>query len=250
MKTIACCMRSCGSRNDIDHTAGDQSEEDMSDQKYFQSALSDFIFEAASGGAIRHLTDLGYTVGEIMERLAVPASYERVQKAVWQRLLDTGVLLMEEPGSDMGRETVTYVRDYDRYGKPSFRRVVIPADHSAAEKGMIWRESCLDGNIDIAVFLKQKCTENGEDASYVSCDFGLRLYDGAESPLHLDVIREEKHREYIQGLPWERKLCYHRLDKRMREIIAALYKGGEYHGICYFGKTGEKVRVNPCNPDC
>ncbi|MDE7114573.1 MAG: hypothetical protein K2O57_10425, partial [Acetatifactor sp.] len=80
----------------------------MSDQKYFQNALSNFIFEAASGGAIRHLTDLGYTVSEIMERLDVPTPYERVQKAVWQRLLDTGVLLLEEPGSENGREKVTY----------------------------------------------------------------------------------------------------------------------------------------------
>lgn len=215
----------------------------MSDQKYFQNALSNFIFEAASGGAIRHLTDLGYTVSEIMERLDVPTPYERVQKAVWQRLLDTGVLLLEEPGSENGREKVTYVRDYDRYGKPSFRRVVTPVEHCGAEKGVIWCESCLDGDSDIAVFLKQKCMENGEESSYVSCDFGLRLYDEAESQLYLDVISEKTHREYIRGLPWERKLCYHRLDKRMREIIAALYKGGKYHGICYFGKIGEKVRL-------
>lgn len=215
----------------------------MSDQKYFQSALSNFIFEAASGGAIRHLTDLGYTVSEIVKRLDVPTPYEKVQKAVWRQLLDTGVLLLEEPGSEPRREKVAYVRDYDRYGKPSFRRVVTPVDHSVAEKGVIWRESCFDVNRDIAVFLKQKCMENGEESSYVSCDFGLRLYHEAETPLHLDVISEETHREYIRGLPWERKLCYHRLDKRMREIIAALYKGGEYHGICYFGKTGEKVRL-------
>ncbi|MDE7269721.1 MAG: hypothetical protein K2N81_04535 [Acetatifactor sp.] len=243
MRIIVCCMRSCGSRNDIDRAAGERSEEVMSDQKYFQNALSNFIFEAASGGAIRHLTDLGYTVSEIMERLDVPTPYERVQKAVWQRLLDTGVLLLEEPGSENGREKVTYVRYYDRYGKPSFRRVVTPVEHCGAEKGVIWRESCIDGDSDIAVFLKQKCTENGEESSYVSCDFGLRLYDETESPLYLDVISEKTHREYIRGLPWERRLCYHRLDKRMREIIAALYKGGEYHGICYFGKVGEKVRL-------
>lgn len=215
----------------------------MSEQEYFQNALSNFIFEAASGGAIRHLTDLGYTVSEIMGRLDVPTPYEKVQRTVWQRLLDTGVLLLEEPGSEDGREEVTYVRDYDRYGKPSFRRVVTSVEHCGAEKGVIWRESRMDGDRDIAVFLKQKCMENGEEFSYVSCDFGLRLYDGAGSPLQLGVIAEQTHREYIRGLPWERKLCYHRLDKRMREIIAALYKGGEYHGICYFGKTGEKVRL-------
>ncbi len=215
----------------------------MSDQKYFQNALSNFIFEAAVGGAIRHLTDLGCTVSEIMERLYIPTPYERVQKAVWQRLLDTGVLLMEEPGNENRREKITYVRDYDRYGKPSFRRVVTPVTYSFAEKGMTWRESSMDGNRDIAVFLKEKCMENGEMFSFVSCDFGLRLSDQSRNPLNLDVIWEKTHREYIRGLPWEKRLYYHRLDKRMREIIAALYNGGEYHGICYFGRTGEKIRL-------
>ena len=34
----------------------------MSENRYFQKALSDFTYDAASGGAIRHLTDTGYTV--------------------------------------------------------------------------------------------------------------------------------------------------------------------------------------------
>ena len=74
----------------------------MAEQEYFKSALSDFTYEAASGGAIRHLADLGYTVKQISGQLSFPTPFARVQKTVWQRLLDTGVLLMEEPGSGQG----------------------------------------------------------------------------------------------------------------------------------------------------
>ncbi len=52
---------------------------------------------------------------------------------------------------------------------------------------------------------------------------------------------EEPLRNYILGIPWERKLSYHRLDKRMRQIAVSLYESGGYKGSCYFVKTGEKV---------
>ena len=48
----------------------------MSEQDFFKSALADFTFEAASGGAIRHLADLGYTVKQITEQLSFPTPCE------------------------------------------------------------------------------------------------------------------------------------------------------------------------------
>ena len=45
------------------------------------------------------------------------------------------------------------------------------------------------------------------------------------------------------GLPWEEKICYHRLDARMREIVVRLYENGWYEGACYFLKTKERVSV-------
>ena len=44
----------------------------MGEQEYFKNALSNFMFEAASGGAIRHLADLGYTVKQISKKLEFP----------------------------------------------------------------------------------------------------------------------------------------------------------------------------------
>lgn len=235
----------------------------MAEQEYFKKALSNFTFEAASGGAIRHLADLGYPVSRIAKKLTFPTPYERVQKTVWEHFLDTGVLRMEEPGSrnGCGREKVTYVRDYDKYGKPSFRRVVLSpketmGEHNAAlgenvsiKGGISWKElQFLEGGgtgRSLAEFLKEKCMENGEEFSYVSCDFGLQLHNGdkAEKFMKSLLVLEDEYREYILGLPWERRLCYHRLDKRMREIVVKLHEIKAYQGKCYFLRTAECVHI-------
>ena len=51
---------------------------------YFQTALSNFATDVACGGAIRHLTDLGYTLDQIVERLDYPASRAKVQKIMME----------------------------------------------------------------------------------------------------------------------------------------------------------------------
>lgn len=61
-------------------------------QSYFQTALANFTFDVASGGAIRHLADLGYTVTQITKRLDFPTPYDRVQQTVWEYFLQTGIL--------------------------------------------------------------------------------------------------------------------------------------------------------------
>lgn len=216
----------------------------MSEQEYFKNAMSNFTFEVASGGAIRHLSDLGYTVSQIMKQLSFPTPYERVQKTVWEHLLDTRTVLLEEPGSKSKREKAAYVRDYDKYGKPSFRRVVMSADEEGGQV-LSWKEFYFSESDkgSLAEFLKDKCGENGEEMSYFSCDFGRRLYNKDKAAGLMDALQalEEQHRDYILGLPWEKNTCYHRLDKRMREILVKLYEAGEYHGTCYFLKTGERM---------
>ena len=95
------------------------------EQTYFQKALSDFVYDMASGGAIRHLADLGFTVRQIQEKLDFPTPYERIQRTVWKHLLDTGVIFPERPKQGKAGEKVEYVREYDSYGRASFRRVVV-----------------------------------------------------------------------------------------------------------------------------
>lgn len=63
----------------------------MSEQDYFKNALSDFTFEAACGGAIRHLADLGYTVSQIKEQLAFPLPWKRCGKRYGSTCLTQGL---------------------------------------------------------------------------------------------------------------------------------------------------------------
>ena len=53
-------------------------------------------------------------------------------------------------------------------------------------------------------------------------------------------VLDERARDYIYGLFQGQRVCYHRLNGRMREIAAALYEKEEYHSTCYVYKdTGE-----------
>lgn len=215
---------------------------DMSEQDYFKNALSDFTFEAASGGAIRHLADLGYTVKQISGKLTYPTPYERVSKTVWQHLIDTQVILTQEPGNGKQRGKAAYKMEYDKYGRSSFRMETATTDDSGPVR---WKERHYSEEQcgGLAVYLADKCSVNGEDKSYISCDFGLsdRKADGSlEAAME---ILNERQREYISGLMWENRICYHRLDGRMREIVVKLYTEGYYHGYCYFLKQEEKVEI-------
>lgn len=214
----------------------------MSEQDYFRNALSDFTYEAASGGAIRHLTDLGYTAKQIAERLDFPTPYERVRKTVWQQLIDTQVVLTQEPGNGKRREKAAYKVVHDKYGRVSFRMETDTAD---GFEPIRWKERCYNKETcgSLAVYLADKCIVNGEDGSYISCDFGLRGKREDENFEAAMKILNERQREYILGLLWENRICYHRIDQRMREIMVKLYTNGYYHGYCYFMKQGEKVEI-------
>lgn len=240
----------------------------MSGQDYFKSALSNFTHEAASGGAIRHLADLGYTVKQITERLTFPTPEERVRREVWERLVDTGVILLEEPGSGGQREKAVFVEERDRFGRVSFRRVAAEGEH----REVLWKERYFEvlkqresrkqgnrmhqsgnprqcegisrgGTRRLAEYLSEKSAENGEGHSYCSCSFGvLRREDPAGFQAAMELL-DGRQREYVEGLPWERKICYHRLDLRMREIVERLYENERYGGAFYFLKTEEKVFI-------
>jgi len=206
----------------------------MSEKEYFKNALSDFTFEAASGAAIRHLADLGYTVKQITEQLTYPTSYERVQKAVWEHLINTGVLRLKEPGSEKPKRNVTYVKEYGKYGRASLRQVVLPEN----DKVSCWKKYHLKDNTigDFSVFLVEKCIKSGEELSYVSCDFGFFL---KKEPKYLKEklqVLDHRQQDYILGLPWEEKTVYHRLNRRMRDIVLRLQENGWEWGSCYFGK--------------
>ena len=211
----------------------------MSEQSFFQNALSNFTHEVASGGAIRHLTDLGYTVKQISERLDFPTPFERVQCQVWEHLLETEVILTAEPGSSH-REKADYVREYDKYGRASFRRVVTASPEVSV---VHWRDMEMDGREKETVrsLLEKKIAENGEKHSYVACEFGLLARRDPQQFQMLLQVLDERQKEYVEGLPWEGKRVYHRLDPRMLEIVLQLSVNGQWQGQCFFLKTCERV---------
>ena len=239
----------------------------MAEQDYSKNALANFTHEAASGGAIRHLADLGYTVDQIAKQLTFPTPLERVRREVWERLLDTGVVLLEEPGNGNRREKPVFVEERDQYGRTSFRRVAM-AD--GLQQAVLWKECSFkkeetqnqserkskgvgrhqsksavqEKGRCLAAFLAKKCGENGEEESYCSCRFGLMGRKDSDVLAASMELLDERQREYIQGLPWENKICYHRLDARMREIVVRLYGQEKYSGVFYFLKTEEKIRLD------
>lgn len=200
--------------------------------KEFQQALSDFTFEVADGGAIRHLTDLGYTVKQIRERLDFPIPYARIQEAVWKRLVETGVISLEEPfggsaashaeggraGAGESRDAgtgkkgdtgagsavrVNYVREYDSYGRASFRRVT---------ETVIRREA------------------GGE---YLACEFGVLRYRDEDRYRQILALLEERQAEYIHGLPWPPVRVWHRAEGYLPEVERRLRAAGMGREICW-----------------
>lgn len=215
----------------------------MAENRYFQKALSDFTFETACGGAIRHLADSGYTVKQIEEHLDYPAPHTRIQKTVWEQLLARGIILKERPGSGLRREKAVYVKEYDTFGKTSFRRVIV---HEEDGDAIHWKEPVpYSGARTVEMLLqvlRKRIAENGENDAYASLDFGLMTGEPGKYEAALAVLPEGAG-EYVSGLPWEKMRVYHKLDIRIMEIIAYLYEAELYQGECCFTGTKTILRL-------
>ena len=173
--------------------------------RYFQDALSDFIYDAASGRAIRHLTDRGYTTAQIVQQLDYPTPFAKVQHTVTRYLIETGVLLEELPVTYAGLKT-------------------IPLECSSPEK--------------LFSFLAEHICQNGEANSYLSCPFGAvskKSDNGIQKSLSMLTARE---REYIEGIAWEPGIMYHRLNRRMLEIGVQIAVHADIVSFCFL-KSGK-----------
>lgn len=175
---------------------------------YFENAMSDFIHEMASAGAIRHLTDAGYSIEQIMKELDYPTPRERVEQTVYRHLTESGILL---PTLPLGEETM---RRY-RLKNPSIKEL---------------------GNI-----LQEKIHENGEENSYVSCPFGAYTQGKPEMLRQQISCLTNREQEYIFGIRWEQDIMYHRLNSRMLEIGKYLAVNSDIEMQFYFLKTKEVI---------
>lgn len=230
---------------------------------YFKSALSNFATEVACGGAVRHLTDAGFSLDQMIDRLDYPTPRAKVQKLMMARLYETHVLLKEEPSLALFEPKQVYVQDQDAFGRRSMRKTSVdlfsqksmtdmPNMTTMTESDKMgrlkWRENIYTqhSGIKLTNVLHQKCEENGEKYSYVSCEFSyLNQCQGGLAEIETLQSLNNRQKEYLLGIDWELPVIYHRLNQRMREVIVKLYDAGQYSGACYFLSTGEKLILNP-----
>lgn len=248
----------------------------MDEPSYFQSALSSFVTDAACGGAIRHLTDIGYTLDQIVERLDYPAPRAKVQRIMMEYLYESRVLLREEPSEELFATQVQFVQEQDAYGRRSMRKIsvdrysqenvtAVPENSSgimkrgsvlsdtlpsAAQRGeataktrtFVWKESVYDPKRDgkLTELLYRKSEKNGVTYSYVSCPFGEFKNDQYSQNISCLNGRQQ---DYLRGIRWDQPVLYHRLDQRMLEIIGKLYEAGVYSGDCFFAASREKITI-------
>lgn len=263
----------------------------MDEPSYFQSALSSFVTDAACGGAVRHLTDIGYTLDQIVDRLDYPAPRAKVQRIMMDYLYESGVLLKEEPSAKLFAAKEVFVQEQDAFGRRTMRKIVddsgsqnnasgasdlqirLEEGRDAQKRAILWKESVYDPKRDgkLTELLHQKCEQNGEIYSYITCPFGVWLNDRnsqddkngndgrneqsrqgeTEKPGGAAVAAEDGLRclntrqlDYLQGIRWDQPVLYHRLNQRMLEIIGKLYEAGAYGGACFF-VTGQKKLIIP-----
>lgn len=176
--------------------------------KYFQDALSDFVYDAASGRAIRHLADTGYTTAQIVRQLHYPTPFEKVQHTVTRHFIEIGILLEELPVPLSGLRITSL--------KP-------------------------DAPETLYRFLSECVRQNGEESSYASCPFGIPGAFAQCKRHSLQPILTGRELEYLEGIAWAPKTMYHRLNRRMLEISTQL--AAQDPGICfYFLKSREMVK--------
>ena len=152
--------------------------------KEFNKALSNFVHDVASGGAVRHLAESGYTISEIAAQLDYPLPKDKIAQVMWEHFVNTGKICLEEPRET--HEKVSFVKEQDAYGKTSFRKVVETVDNSARK--------------------------------YIKCDYGKALYQKKPEFLAWLEKLEPGDREYIELLPWPLTPVYHEVDARMARI--------------------------------
>ena len=88
--------------------------------KYFNEALGDFVNEAANGGVIRHLVDLGYSAEEIREHLAIKISDETLDELIRKRQIENGTI---KPKDGEKIKDYRIIKEQDNYGRITFRKV-------------------------------------------------------------------------------------------------------------------------------
>lgn len=156
----------------------------------FEKALHNFTTDVASAGAVRHLTDMGYSITEIAPLLDYPLSLNIISEIVWKHLITKGIICLDKPSEDGTIRKVTYIKEQGAYGRTSFIQQI--------------EESPLPSK------------------EYVKCNFGLELYKNKEQFEQRIARLDKRDREYVLLLPWPKVSVYHIKDDKILRIMALL----------------------------
>lgn len=174
--------------------------------KYFEEALSNMVHDVASGGAIRHLVDMGYSVNQIMEHLDYPTPRSRVEETVFCYMTESGMLIEALP-----------------IPEEQFRKVNLRAESRK--------------NLSRAI--RERIKKNGEENAYLLCscgkwcrmlkDMGKQAVSGLDLQTEPDIFQNltSRERDYLLGIPWKGEVMYHQITDRMLEIAIELALSGE-----------------------
>ena len=158
----------------------------MSENRLFNKALSDFMYDFAGGDEIRKLADDGFSVSQIKKELSFPISKDKIGQIMWEHFVKNGKICLEEPKESGVIRKTKIIREQGEFGKVSFRQVVeeVPA----------------------------------EDKKYVLCSFGKLLLSKKKNLLQITQELSEADRDYLQYLPWPPADVWHIEDERIIRI--------------------------------
>ncbi len=156
--------------------------------RYFQEALSDFMYDTASGRAIRHLVDAGYTAAQIIQQLDYPTPFSKIQLSITKYLKETGILTTRLP-----------------VPPKDLTPVYLPALSGGIPQEALYAR------------LAKQARQDGEGYAYFYCPFSQMAQTAGTGVPPLFSVLTAREREYLTGIIWEPGM-YHRLNRRMLEI--------------------------------
>ena len=206
----------------------------MSENKYFEKALSDMKDSFAGADGIKHLADLGYSMRDIQKSMDFPFTMEKIGRVIWDHHIENETILLKEPGSKAREPGFRFIKKTDAFGKQSFIRVSEPAGDAPEHT---WKKVSFRKNDGPVRQFLDSNSAYGPD--YVDLEFGMLKSRREAMWQELLSLFDGDDRDYMEFLPWENSLSgiYHRIDERIVRILCCLERGGYMPGVFYFAVT-------------
>ena len=175
------------------------------ENKYFNEALSDFMFDVASGDSIKRMVEQDYSLNQVVRELDFPTPRARVEKEYYDAQLAYGKLIEK--------------LDVDDY------------------KVMTAAKSRLHS------LLFEMIEKDGGENSYLECDFGYIRKNKPEQFDELLSGFTEREKEYITSFPFKYNVNYLRLTGRVREMAPYIAVKEKANVRFVFTKSRRIIRV-------